>query len=104
MFLQQKASFRQASRKARNGPRSNFSNRRRGAISPAPVQIDQNIPRLSAFAGTDNAAILQLIHDARGPRVAQPQSALHERNARLLLASNHFDTLLDERLIFITST
>ena len=48
------------------------------AVGTTAIQIDQNIPRLGAFAGADHAAIFQFIHDARRPRVTQPQPSLHQ--------------------------
>src|SRR5579872_6228013 len=65
------------------------------AIRPAAVEVDQNIARLGAFAGANDAAVFQLVHNARGSGVAQAQASLHEGNTGFLLAPNDFDTLLD---------
>src|SRR5439155_25053734 len=47
------------------------------SISAFAVQIDQDIPRLGAFARAYDPAILKLIHYARGAGVTQTQAALH---------------------------
>src|SRR5258706_12373243 len=73
------------------------------AIRPAPVQINENVPRLRSFAGADDAAVFQFIHDARSAGVAEPQPALHERDAGLLLATDHLDALLDESLVLVAA-
>ena len=48
------------------------------AIVPFAVQINQDVPRLGAFAGPDDPATFEFIHDARGAGVAQAQAALQE--------------------------
>ncbi len=63
--------------------------------------INQNIPRLRAFAGADNAAVFQFIHDPRRAGVPQPEPALQEGHTRALFAANDFDALLDEVFILI---
>ena len=35
-------------------------------IRPAAIEVDQNVPRLGAFAGAGDAAALQFVHDAGG--------------------------------------
>ena len=67
------------------------------------VQINKDIPRLGTLARTDNSTILKFIHDAGGTTVAQPQSALKERHARLLLAADDLDALLNDLLVLINA-
>jgi len=54
---------------------------RRAPIRPATVQVNQDVTRLGAFAGADDAAVLQLIHDAGGAAIAEAQAALEEGDA-----------------------
>ncbi len=65
-------------------------------VRSGSVQIDENVSRLRSFIGTDHAAVFQLIHDARGAGIAEPEAALEQGYARLLLAANDLDALLDE--------
>jgi len=53
------------------------------------------------FAGADNAAIFQLVHDACGVGVAEMQSPLQQRDASLVFAADDFDTLLDDYLLLL---
>src|SRR3979411_15430 len=48
------------------------------AVGAAAVEVDKNVARFGAFAGADDAAVFQFIHDAGGAGVAQAQAALHE--------------------------
>src|SRR5579862_1064766 len=73
------------------------------AIRTGAVQIDQDITRLGALAGADDAAVFQFVHDARGTGVTKAQPALHQRDARLLFAANHLDALLDELLVLVNA-
>src|ERR1039458_3030696 len=73
------------------------------AVRARAVQINQNVARLGAFAGADDAAIFQFVHDARRPRVAEAQPPLHQRDARLLFAADDFDALLDEILVLVNA-
>ena len=73
------------------------------AIGAAAVEINQNFARLGAFARTDDAAAFQFVHDARGAAVAEPQTPLHERHARLLFAADDLDALLDEVLVLVNA-
>jgi len=71
------------------------------SVSTGPVEVDQDVARLSAFARANNAAIFQFIHDAGGAGVAEAQPALQQGYARLLLAADDFDALLDQVFIFV---
>src|ERR1035437_3840065 len=73
------------------------------AIGAAPVQVDKDVAWFGAIAWSDNAAILKLVHDAGGPAVAEPQSALSERDAGLLFAANDFDAVLDDLFVFVNA-
>src|SRR5665213_231113 len=73
------------------------------AVRAAAVEVNQNVARLRAFARTDDAAIFQFVHDARGAGVAEAQAALHQRDARLLFAADDFDALLDQIFVFINA-
>src|SRR5204862_500115 len=73
------------------------------AIGAPAIEIDQDIAWFGPFARADDAPVLQLIHDARGSRVAEAQSPLHEGNARLLFAPDDFNALLDEVLVFFAA-
>src|ERR1700722_2311904 len=77
--------------------------RLRTSVRSPAVQVDQNVPRLRAFAWADNAPILQFIHDARRARVAEAQAPLQQRDARLLFAADDFDALLDQIFVFIAA-
>src|SRR5687767_13892263 len=70
------------------------------AIGVAGVEVDQNLPRLSAVARADDAAAFQLIHDARSATVAETQAALEQRHAGLLFATNDFDAVLNDFFVF----
>ena len=65
------------------------------------VEVEKNLARFRAAAWPDKSAILKFIHDARGARVAQAQSALHEGDAGFLLHPNDLNALLDNFLILI---
>src|SRR5260370_14664612 len=67
----------------------------------AAVQVNQNVPRFGAFAGADDAAVFQLIHDAGGAAIAEAQTALQQRDAGLLFATNDFDALFDQLFVFV---
>jgi hypothetical protein len=41
------------------------------AVGARAVQVNQDVPRLGAFAGADDAATFQFVHDARGAGVAE---------------------------------
>ena len=43
------------------------------------VQVNEDITRFGALAGADDAAFLQLIHDARRSAVGEAQATLEER-------------------------
>ena len=73
------------------------------AVSPGSVEVDENISWLRTFAGSNDTAILQFIHNARGPPVSEAKPALQQRYARLLFAPDNFDTLVYELLVFITT-
>src|SRR5665213_3828788 len=73
------------------------------AVRAAAVEVNQNVARLRAFAGADDAAIFQFVHDARGAGVAEAQAALHERDARLLFAADDLDALLDNFLVLVNA-
>src|SRR6185503_6650014 len=49
----------------------------------------------------DYAAVFQFVHDAGGARVAEPETALQQRDARLLLAADDFNALLNQVFVFI---
>jgi hypothetical protein len=42
------------------------------------IEIDQNLARFGAFAGTQNTALFQNINDARGARVTEPEPPLKQ--------------------------
>src|SRR5438034_9854884 len=71
------------------------------AVGAGAVEVNQNVARFGAFAGADDAAVFQLVHDARRAGVAEAQPALKERDARLLFAADDFDALLDQVLVFV---
>src|ERR1017187_7750707 len=73
------------------------------AVHSRAVQINQNVARLRAFAGADDAAAFQFVHDARGAGVAEAQPALEQRDARLLFAADDLDALLDEVLVLVNA-
>src|SRR5260370_25152232 len=63
---------------------------RRLPIGSRTIQINQYIPRLGAFAGADDAAVFQLVHNAGGAAIADAQSPLQKRHAGFLFAANDF--------------
>src|SRR2546428_6965813 len=71
------------------------------AISAGAVEIDQDVARFGAFARADDAAVFQFVHDTRGTRVTEAQTALEQGDARLLLAADNFDALLNQALVLI---
>ena len=42
------------------------------------IEIDQNLARFGAFAGTQNTALFQNINDARGAGVTEPEPPLKQ--------------------------
>lgn len=48
------------------------------AVRTSAIQINEDVARLGALAGADNAPVLQFIHDARGAAVAEAEAALEE--------------------------
>jgi hypothetical protein len=48
----------------------------RAAVGTGAVEVDEDVAGFGAIAGADNAAVLQLIHDAGGAAVTESQSAL----------------------------
>ncbi len=48
------------------------------AVMAFAVEVDQDFARLGTFALADNAAIFQLVHDARGAAVAEAQATLQQ--------------------------
>src|ERR1017187_5084911 len=75
----------------------------RAAVGTRAVQINQYVPWLGAFARADDAAAFQFVHDARGAGVAEPQPALHQRDAGLLFAADDFNALLDKFLVLVNA-
>src|SRR5258708_3770754 len=73
------------------------------AVVAFAIEVDQDFARLRAFALTDDAAILQFVHDARGAAVAETQAALQQRDTRLLFAADDFDALLDDLLVLVNT-
>ena len=73
------------------------------AVCAAAVQINEDVARLGAFAGADDAAVLQFIHDARGAAIAEAQAALEQRDAGLLFAADDFDAVLDDLLVLVNA-
>src|SRR5688500_15873171 len=70
-------------------------------IGAAAVEIDQDVPWFGAFAGANNAAPFQFVHDAGGAGVTKAEPALHERDAGFLFAANDLDALLDEAFVLV---
>jgi hypothetical protein len=65
--------------KGRQSIRGMLSNLlRRATVGAAAVQVDEDVAGLGAIAGADDAAVLQLVHDAGGPPVAQAQAPLEQ--------------------------
>src|ERR1035437_7820214 len=73
------------------------------AIRAAAVEVYQDFARLGAFAGADDAAAFEFVHDARSAGVAETQAALHQRDAGFLFAADDLDALLDEFLILLNT-
>ena len=48
----------------------------RAAIGAAAVQVNEDVARFGAFAGPNNAAVLQFIHDAGGAAIAEGASGV----------------------------
>ena len=68
----------------------------RAAVRIASVQVDEDVARFAAIARTDDAAILQFIHDACGAPITEAQAALEDGDAGLLLAADDFDAILGQ--------
>src|ERR1035437_6959775 len=73
------------------------------AIGTAAVEVNQDFARLGTVALTDDAAIFQFVHDARGAAVTEAQAAVQQRDARLLFAADDFDALLDDFLVLVNA-
>src|ERR1019366_1300564 len=73
------------------------------AVYSSAIQINQNVARLGAFAGADDAAAFQFVHDARGAGVTEAQAALEQRHAGLLFAADDLDALLDEVFVLVNA-
>ena len=73
------------------------------AIGAFAVQVNQDVARFGAFAGADDAAVFEFVHDARGAAVAQAQAALEQGDAGLLLAADDLDALLDDFLVLVNA-
>src|SRR5687768_11053588 len=69
------------------------------AVSAGAVQINQNVARLGAFAGADDAAIFEFVHNAGSARIAEAQAPLQEGDTGFLFAADDIDTLLDEGFV-----
>src|SRR5439155_15598069 len=65
-------------RTTRNGQPATNINLLPAAVGAGAVEINQDVPRLRAFARADEAAVFQFIHDARGAGVAETQAALQQ--------------------------
>src|SRR5216117_4035316 len=61
-----------------NGQPATSINLLPAAVGAGAVEINQDVPRLRAFARADEAAVFQFIHDARGAGVAETQAALQQ--------------------------
>ena len=48
------------------------------SVGTGAVEVNQDVAWLGAFARSDNTAVLQLVHDARGARITKSQPALHQ--------------------------
>ena len=75
----------------------------RTVIGTIAVEVYQDFAGLGTVALADDAAIFQLVYDARGAAVAEPQAALEQWDADFLFAANDFDALLDDFLVFINA-
>src|ERR1017187_5538550 len=75
----------------------------RAAVGAPALEIYQDVARLGAFAGADDAAAFQFVHDARGAGVAEAQPPLQQRDAGLLFAADDLDALLDEVLVLVNA-
>src|ERR1700680_4769761 len=66
------------------------------SVGALAVEVDQDFAGLGAVAGADEAAVFQLIHDARGAAIAETQASLQQRDAGFLFAADDLDALLDD--------
>jgi hypothetical protein len=74
-----------------------------GTVRTPAIQVNEDIAWLGAITGPHDAAVLQLIHDARGAAITKPQAALEERYAGLLFAADDFNTVLYNLLVLINA-
>jgi hypothetical protein len=49
------------------------------------VEVDEDVAGFSAFAGADDAAVFEFVHDAGGAGVAEAEAALEEGDAGLAI-------------------
>src|SRR5437899_9296592 len=73
------------------------------AIGAGAVEVDENVARFSAFAGADDAAVFEFVHDAGGAAIAEAEASLQERDAGFLFAANDLDALLNNFLVFVAA-
>src|SRR5438874_9061239 len=65
------------------------------------VKVDKNLARFSAFAGTQNTALLQNINDARGTGVTESQPPLKQGRGGAFFLANDFKTFLHQFFVFL---
>src|SRR6266480_4587688 len=65
------------------------------------VKVDKNLARFSAFAGTQNTALLQNINDARGTGVTESQPPLKQGRGGAFFLPNDFKTFLHQLFVFL---
>ena len=61
--------------------------------------VHENTPWLGAFVARDDAAPLEHVDQAPGPRVADPEAALDQRDRGGLGLDDHLDRLLQQRIL-----
>lgn len=59
------------------------------------IKINENVAWSFTFVWAKNAASFQFIHDTCSAGVAESQTTLQQRHARLLFAADDFDALLN---------
>ena len=63
------------------------------------VEIDENLARLRAFSGSQNAALLQNVNDPRRACIPEPEAALQQGSGGSFLLPDNIETLLDQFLV-----
>ena len=68
-------------------------------IGVGGISLQENLARLRAIAGADDAALLEDIDHAGGAGVAEAEAALEQGGAAFLLLAGDLDALDDEFLV-----